>query len=193
MSDLKPCPFCGGEVQLCNIDGDRSYEFSYYYEIVCRHCGLSNKSIYANRDRVENAAIEHWNTRPIDDALRKKISQLQADNRSLVEQMNQMAMNMDHKSGNSPKELQIMSNILREMVIAQLKALGADGLVCPCEDCGCGIEELGLCECPNLNDCVAAKWRACFECEHNGNCAMQSRHGIATGCFFPMPKGANRE
>ena len=83
-----------------------------------------------------------------------------------------------------------MSNILREMVIAQLKALGADGLVCPCEDCGCGIEELGLCECPNLDDCVAAKWRACFECEHNGDCAMQSEYEIITGCFFPILKGA---
>ena len=91
MSDLKPCPFCGGnEVQLYIDDG--LGVFSYYYEIICRHCGLSNKSIYANRDRVENAAIKHWNTRPIEDALRKEISQLQADNRSLVEQVNQMAL-----------------------------------------------------------------------------------------------------
>ena len=92
MSDLKPCPFCGGDVQLYNIDDDGLGGFSYYYEVVCRHCGLSNKSIYADRDRVENAAIKHWNTRPIEDALRKEISQLQADNISLVEQMNQMAL-----------------------------------------------------------------------------------------------------
>jgi Lar family restriction alleviation protein len=117
MSDLKPCPFCGGnEVKLYIDDG--LGVFSYYYEIVCRHCGLSNKSIYANRDRVENAAIKHWNTRPIEDALRKEIAQLKKDklelnaqcfhkdetilvlknritelefdNRSLVEQMNKM-------------------------------------------------------------------------------------------------------
>ena len=107
MSDLKPCPFCGGnEVQLY-IDDDRTAEelglFSYYREIVCRHCGLSNKSIYANRDRVENAAIKHWNTRPIEDALRKEIAQLQTDNRSLVEQMNKMAMRMEHKSGTTQR------------------------------------------------------------------------------------------
>ena len=92
MIDLKLCPFCGGDAQLCNIDDDGLGEFSYYYEVVCRHCGLSNKSFYANRDRVENAAIKHWNTRPIEDALRKEISQLQADNISLVEQMNKMAL-----------------------------------------------------------------------------------------------------
>jgi len=63
-----------------------------------------------------------------------------------------------------------MSNILREMVIAQLKVLGADGLACPCEGCGCGIEELGLCGCTNLNDCVAAKWRAHFECHDRASC-----------------------
>ena len=118
MSDLKPCPFCGGDVQLYNIDDDGLGGFSYYYEVVCRHCGLSNKSIYANRDRVENATIKHWNTRPIEDALRKEIAQLKKDklelnaqcfhkdetisvlknritelefdNRSLVEQMNKM-------------------------------------------------------------------------------------------------------
>ncbi len=91
MSDLKPCPFCGGnEVKLYIDDG--LGVFSYYYEIVCRHCGLNNKSIYANRDRVENAAIKHWNTRPIEDALRKEIAKLQAENRSLVEQMNQTAL-----------------------------------------------------------------------------------------------------
>jgi len=118
MSDLKPCPFCGGDVQLYNIDDDGLGGFSYYYEVVCRHCGLSNKSIYADRDRVENATIKHWNTRPIEDALRKeifqlkkyklelnaqcfhkdetisvlknRITELEFDNRSLVEKMNQM-------------------------------------------------------------------------------------------------------
>lgn len=36
-------------------------------------------------------------------SLEAEVAQLQADNRSLVEQMNQMAMNMDHKSGNSQR------------------------------------------------------------------------------------------
>ena len=103
MSDLKPCPFCGCEVQLCNIDDDGLGGFSYYYEVVCLNCGLSNKSIFANSDRVENAAIKHWNARPIEDALRKEIAQLQADNRSLVEQMNKMAMEMEHKSGTAQR------------------------------------------------------------------------------------------
>lgn len=85
-----------------------------------------------------------------------------------------------------------MTNTLREMIVAQLKQLGADGLANPCEDCGCGIEELGLCECPNLNDCVAAKWRACFECEWNGACELQD-YGISTGCYFPILKEGKDE
>ena len=103
MIDLKPCPFCGGDVQLYNTDDDGLGGFSYYYEVVCRHCGLSNKSIYANRDRVENAAIKHWNTRLIEDALRKEIARLQADNHSLVEQANQMAMRIWRINLGQPK------------------------------------------------------------------------------------------
>lgn len=36
-------------------------------------------------------------------SLEAEIAQLQADNRSLVEQMNQMAMRMEHKSGTAKR------------------------------------------------------------------------------------------
>ena len=47
-----------------------------------------------------------------------------------------------------------------DMIRAALAGIGADGL-CNCEEsCGCGIEDLAPCECINLSECVAAKYRA---------------------------------
>lgn len=77
MSDLKPCPFCGTSNEKHN-NIVKLYDDEYYAYEYCNACGAR---VYAN-----------WNTRPIEDALRKEIAQLQADNRSLVEQMNQMAL-----------------------------------------------------------------------------------------------------
>ena len=31
-----------------------------------------------------------------------------------------------------------------------------DGLVDPCESCGCGIDDLMPCDCPNFNECEVA-------------------------------------
>ena len=44
----------------------------------------------------------------------------------------------------------------REMLIKQLKELGADGLCSP--GCGCGIDDLAPCDCIYLDLCRAAKW-----------------------------------
>jgi len=65
------------------------YDDEYYAYEYCNACGAR---VYAN-----------WNNRPIEDALRKEIAQLQADNRSLVEQMNQMALK--HKLTQIKKEI----------------------------------------------------------------------------------------
>ena len=88
MSDLKPCPFCGTSNEKHN-NIVKLYDDEYYAYEYCNACGAR---VYAN-----------WNNRPIEDALRKEIAQLQADNRSLVEQMNQMAMRMEHKSGTAQR------------------------------------------------------------------------------------------
>ena len=47
----------------------------------------------------------------------------------------------------------------RQMIIEQLREMGADGLCYPGERCGCGIDDLAPCgECLNLDECVPAKW-----------------------------------
>jgi len=66
MSDLKLCPFCGSSNTTLDY-----YEISCPQElgtiVVCNDCGASAKSIV------------DWNTRPIEDALNKRIAQLEAE------------------------------------------------------------------------------------------------------------------
>ena len=86
MSNLKPCPFCGKEPNQKGTElGDRP---CFYYECDNPKCCAAEMGWHD----TEQEAIDAWNNRPIEDALRKEISQLQADNISLVEQVNQMAL-----------------------------------------------------------------------------------------------------
>ena len=48
---------------------------------------------------------------------------------------------------------------VREMLIKQLKELGADGLCYPKVRCGCGIDDLAPgWNCIDIDECKAAKW-----------------------------------
>ena len=51
---LQPCPFCGGEAELCYSEVDT----------FCRQCNVMQET-------------ELWNTRPIEDALRLRIAELE--------------------------------------------------------------------------------------------------------------------
>ena len=62
MNELKPCPFCGGEAELCYSEVDT----------FCRKCNVMQET-------------ELWNTRPIEDALNARIAELEAKNNRLVE------------------------------------------------------------------------------------------------------------
>jgi hypothetical protein len=62
--DLKPCPFCGGEVHRVGGDDDTSHD------IECDGCAYTFYDI-----SVGNG---WWNTRPIEDALRAEIAWLTA-------------------------------------------------------------------------------------------------------------------
>ena len=53
---LKQCPFCGGEAELCYSEVDT----------FCRKCNVMQET-------------ELWNTRPIEDALRLRIAELEAE------------------------------------------------------------------------------------------------------------------
>ncbi len=85
---LKPCPFCDASVTLENNQSFKNPNSDTLYWIECSKCMAFDFESYTSANRC----ISAWNTRPIEDALRKEIAQLQADNRSLVEQMNKMAL-----------------------------------------------------------------------------------------------------
>ena len=57
--ELRPCPFCGGT----NICTEKGINLNY-----CDSCSAE-------------ANIEHWNTRPIEDALHARIAELEAAQR----------------------------------------------------------------------------------------------------------------
>jgi len=69
MSELKPCPFCGGmpKVNDWTLKG-----------ITDKRCFCDNEKcpVYLSK----TIAIDDWNTRPIEDALNKRIAELEAEN-----------------------------------------------------------------------------------------------------------------
>lgn len=66
MSDKieKKCPFCGGEAEL--IEGHFT-DNTEYFQIVCQKC-YSATALYTKKKN----AIECWNSRPIEDALKEE-------------------------------------------------------------------------------------------------------------------------
>jgi Lar family restriction alleviation protein len=65
MSNLKPCPFCG------STDIDSEPNTDTYGSVCCNKCGFG--SPYGEISIM----IEHWNSRPLEDALRASIAELE--------------------------------------------------------------------------------------------------------------------
>jgi len=57
MTELKPCPFCGGEV---SFDGEWADARRYYHIFDCYECGMS---VSLQHLVTEEEAIEAWNRR----------------------------------------------------------------------------------------------------------------------------------
>ena len=74
MSDveLKPCPFCGGKATLVYFDVDDGGK----WQVICDDCGACSDYYDEewNPDNLlkGNEAVESWNRRPIEDALKDK-------------------------------------------------------------------------------------------------------------------------
>jgi Lar family restriction alleviation protein len=76
MSELKPCPFCGGEAdrscdELGGVDGDW---------IFCQDCGHGIQQW--ETETIEDV-IKNWNTRPLEDAQAEIIKALKEDGERL--------------------------------------------------------------------------------------------------------------
>lgn len=90
MSNLKPCPFCGTEPNHMTSElGDRP---CFYYECENPKCGAAEKGWH----NTEQEAIYAWNTRPIEDALRKENAALTLLHTQATDEMLKM-QNRVHK------------------------------------------------------------------------------------------------
>ena len=63
--ELRPCSFCGG-TKICT---EKGINLNY-----CDNCSAESN-------------VEHWNTRPIEDALNARIAELEAENAGLKERV----------------------------------------------------------------------------------------------------------
>ena len=69
MSELKQCPFCGGEAQVNTWT---------MHGITESRCFCPNSDC---PNSVRTVALEQWNSRPIEDALNARIAELEAEQR----------------------------------------------------------------------------------------------------------------
>ena len=61
MTELKPCPFCGGEAIFCkDLDPFIDQEYAF---VKCSVCGVSTPSFAMSGASVKDVA-KHWNRRP---------------------------------------------------------------------------------------------------------------------------------
>ncbi|HNX37050.1 MAG TPA: Lar family restriction alleviation protein [Candidatus Cloacimonadota bacterium] len=79
--ELKPCPFCGSKPH--HITADLLTRPCFYYECENKTCHASEKGWHD----TEQEAIDAWNSRPIEDALRSRIVELEAENERLTKAM----------------------------------------------------------------------------------------------------------
>lgn len=62
MTELKPCPFCGGKAEFCATCMDYAF-------VKCRECGAKTDNIAISYEySAKDVAIEAWNRRASDDA-----------------------------------------------------------------------------------------------------------------------------
>ena len=71
-TNLKPCPFCGGEAKCI--------EFYGLYHVICCNCHIAGKDC-----PTRESAVSAWNTRQIEDALQKELDESREDNADNME------------------------------------------------------------------------------------------------------------
>lgn len=73
MSELQPCPFCGSN----DIEVKQYYNDGWYWFVTCKNCKA--EKIH----QFKGVAIQEWNTRYADDALRAEVKRMKIELRKL--------------------------------------------------------------------------------------------------------------
>ena len=77
-----------------------------------------------------------------------------------------------------------MDKNIKEIIIEYLKKNNVDGLCNSTVECGCGIDNLFLCE-SSFGNCVPAKYRECENCILDKRCKQQKTLKL-NFCYFPL-------
>lgn len=93
MSELKRCPFCGGEAEI-RVNHERIGNEGYKTkQVICKSCHLQTEPKicdgYYNKYYTDEEAVEAWNTRkPMDDI----VERLEEESRFVLYEMNEPKM-----------------------------------------------------------------------------------------------------
>lgn len=79
--ELKPCPFCG-ETSLTIEDNQMVQDV----HVLCKDCGAKTSF-----DGIRYSVASRWNVRPVEDALKRRIKELEAENGRLREALKEVA------------------------------------------------------------------------------------------------------
>lgn len=90
MSELKPCPFCGGKSTIKQGSLHDGCCITYWARVECSYCGAVGRKVkeYALRDEVKEWATEAWNSRANEcdrDELLKVADEIETDAEHIAE------------------------------------------------------------------------------------------------------------
>ena len=118
-NELRPCPFCGCTDNFITVTSN-PFSNDIYSTTHCK-CYATGPFIAENyltgekvptRESMEDKATERWNTRPIEDDLRKRIAELEAEIDQLTARWRQERQ--DDKSPNDTQSSTIVCGKERE-------------------------------------------------------------------------------
>ena len=123
MTELKPCPFCGKQVEMHITAGADAGNDEYYVGCGCLSNEAGAYGLECDGD-TEQSVADQWNNRPIEDALRARISELEAEIEALGAEFDLVSHDLDGIDSG----LDRIRDEFAEVAAAALKWATYDGL-----------------------------------------------------------------